>query len=119
MFKAIWKELTDSLKENLNGILLVGEDGIEIDSHVTSQDLPSDVLAAEMSTLMQNARKMASEMSLGELSEVWIYSNKYRCALFRVNSEAYLLLAGTPEINTGMVRFAAQRSLPKIAEVLL
>jgi len=47
-----------------------------------------------------------------------VYSDKYRCALFKVSKEAYLLLAGTPSANTGMIRFTVQRALPKIQEVL-
>ena len=73
MFESLFAGLEQSLP-GMKAIALVGDDGIEVDSHVKA-DMPHEVLSAEMNGILRNLERLRQELELGKLSLLnnWLF----------------------------------------------
>lgn len=98
---------------------VMGYDGIAIET-VTAKTSPHDVetLMVEFSGLMSQVRQAADLLQSGPLSEVSIGTEQLMTHLRPINSDFFLVLAMTPEGNTGKGRFLLRVAAPKLEREL-
>jgi predicted regulator of Ras-like GTPase activity (Roadblock/LC7/MglB family) len=116
MFKSLFAGLEQSLP-GMKAIALVGDDGIEVDSYV-KDDLPHEVLSAEMNGILRNLDRLRHELELGKLTEVILRTQNQNIILFSLAEGLFILLVTEPTETTGRARFEIQRLAPKFVEIL-
>jgi len=98
---------------------VMGYDGIAIET-ITAKASSHDVetLMVEYSGLMSQVRQAADLLQSGPLSEVSIGTEQLMTHLRPINSDFFLVLAMTPEGNTGKGRFLLRVAAPKLEKEL-
>ena len=116
MFREVFSEIEAQVPD-LQAISLVGRDGIEIDSRVR-EDLPHEVLSAEMNGLLRNLERLESEFGLGKTEEMVIRTAAQNILLFALSREIFVLVITGPSSATGQTRYHIQRQAHRFLEVL-
>lgn len=98
---------------------VMGYDGIAIET-VTAKAETHDVeaLMVEYSGLMSQVRQAADLLQSGPLSEVTIGTEQLMTHLRPINSDFFLVLAMSPDGNTGKGRFLLRVAAPKLEREL-
>jgi len=116
MFRKIFQSLEET-NPGLKSISVVGRDGIEVD-HYVREDLPHDVLSAEMNGILKNLERMAAEYGLESILEVVIRSKDQNILLLNLSEELFLLMITDPEETTGKARYEIKRHAHRFLEAL-
>lgn len=116
MFEALFRQLEAALP-GLRAIAVVGDDGIEVESHVRSE-LPHEVLSAEMNGILRNIDRLRREMDLGTLSEVMVRTDLQNILLFSLAEGVFILAVTDPAEATGRTRYEVQRVAHAFLDIL-
>jgi predicted regulator of Ras-like GTPase activity (Roadblock/LC7/MglB family) len=116
MFKHLFSKLEAALP-GLKSAAVVGQDGIEVDVFV-KEDLPHEILSAEMNGILRTMDRLRSELALGTLSEVVIRTDTQNILLTALSEGLFLLLVTGPSETTGKVRYETQRLAHEFVEAV-
>ena len=105
--------------EGTRAVSLVGADGIPIETWGSPQSLSIETVAAEMSPLLQAARRSSATSTSGELREIATVTDGGISILSRVTGEYYLLLLLAREGNLGRGRFELRKAAAALEKELL
>ena len=100
----------------VNGSLVVGKDGLIIESNVPG-DIDSELVAAMASAVFGTAERSAEEMKHEPLQQVMIEGNKGKTLMID-SGEAILAVITDTTINLGLIRLEMKRSSGRIMELL-
>ena len=117
MFEQLFTRLEQTIP-GLRSVSVVGEDGIEVESHAPHASFPMDVLGAEMNGILRTMERLQKESELGKPTEVCIRTRVHNVMLYDLAGGVFLLVVTEPFELTGRVRFEVQRLLHEFTAVL-
>ena len=100
----------------VNGSLVVGKDGLIIESEVSS-DVDSELVAAMSSAVFCTAERSAEEMKHEPLKQVMIEGSKGKTLMIDAG-EGILVVITDIEINLGLIRIEMRRSAERVIDFL-
>ncbi len=112
------KEHLQKLVEGVEGAkaaLLMDFDGIEV-AHYVSGDMDIQTLGIEFSQLMNNVRRQAAILEVGELEEMMVRTQDLLLLFRVVNKDCFLTLACNGNGNFGKARFLLRLAAPRFLE---
>lgn len=110
------KILKDSV-ENVEGAfsaMILGIDGMPVETHTTEKIINLENLSAESSQMMKGINSAAASLGLGEAREFSIISDLCGIIMRRINQEYYLAILIKPGGNVGKGRFVLRSIVPQI-----
>lgn len=116
MFQAHLKRLVDSTEGGVAG-LLMGFDGIAVDTYATSNGEPApdiNTIGMEFSFLLTQVKKAAESLELGGVHEVTIRTDRLTILMRVVSPEYFVALAVRAEGNFGKGRYLLRLVAPKL-----
>jgi len=100
----------------VNGSLVVGKDGLIIETEVPS-DIDSELVAAMSSAVFGTAERSAEEMKHEPLEQVMIEGNRGKTLMIDAK-EGILVLITDVDINLGLIRIEMRRSAERLRDLL-
>jgi uncharacterized protein len=100
----------------VNGSLVVGKDGLIIESEVPS-DIDSELVAAMASAVFGTAERSAEEMKHEPLQQVMIEGDKGKTLMIDAG-EGILVVIADININLGLIRIEMRRSAERVVDTL-
>ncbi|MDZ4171088.1 MAG: roadblock/LC7 domain-containing protein [Methanobacteriaceae archaeon] len=100
----------------VNGSLVVGKDGLIIETEVPS-DIDSELVAAMSSAVFGTAERSAEEMKHEPLEQVMIEGNRGKTLMIDAE-EGILVLITDVDINLGLIRIEMRRSAERLRDLL-
>src|ERR1043165_371966 len=119
MFRESIKKIIDRLDSpgGATGILM-GFDGIAVDSYARPGGLDVQTMAMELAHVVSQVRRSTHGMKFGALGEVQVQTDKL-AILIRLVSENYFLILGVPaDGNVGKARYLLRVTAPEIRAAL-
>ena len=117
MFEPMFNRLLDSLP-GVKALAVVGDDGIEIESRARAEDVPHEVLSAEMNGILKTMQRLRLELALGRLSELIVRTETQNIILFALSDGLFILLVSDPAETTGRTRYEVQRIAHQFQDAL-
>ncbi len=100
----------------VSGSLVVGKDGLIIESEVPS-DIDSELVAAMSSAVFGTAERSAEEMKHEPLEQVMIEGSRGKTLMIDAG-EGILVVITDIEINLGLIRIEMRRSSERVKDLL-
>ena len=100
----------------VNGSLVVGKDGLIIESEVPG-DIDSELVAAMASAVFGTAERSAEEMKHEPLQQVMIEGEKGKTLMIDAG-EGILVVITDISINLGLIRIEMRRSAERVVDML-
>jgi uncharacterized protein len=100
----------------VSGSLVVGKDGLIIESEVAS-DIDSELVAAMSSAVFGTAERSAEEMKQDPLKQVMIEGEKGKILMID-SGEGILVVIADVDINLGLIRIEMRRSADRVIDFL-
>jgi predicted regulator of Ras-like GTPase activity (Roadblock/LC7/MglB family) len=100
----------------VNGSLVVGKDGLIIESEVPG-DIDSELVAAMASAVFGTAERSAEEMKHEPLQQVMIEGEKGKTLMIDAG-EGILVVITDISINLGLIRIEMRRSAERVIDML-
>ena len=100
----------------VNGSLVVGKDGLIIESEVPS-DIDAELVAAMSSAVFGTAERSAEEMKHEPLQQVMIEGKRGKTLMIDA-TEGILVLITDVDINLGLIRIEMKRSAERVQDLL-
>jgi|YNPNPStandDraft_1061719.scaffolds.fasta_scaffold16985_4 predicted regulator of Ras-like GTPase activity (Roadblock/LC7/MglB family) len=116
MFSALFEELHRSVP-GLKAVSVVGDDGIEVDGR-RFEELPQEVLSAEMSGLLKTLKRLREEISLGLPRDLVIRTDAETLVLCPLQEGLSVLLVAGEGTPSGLARYHVQRLAHRFLEAL-
>ncbi len=117
MFGSILEETVKDVKGGRAAILM-GFDGIAVDSWAGDMESDIETIGMEFSVLLKEVRNAAQQLETGAASELTIRTDKLSTILRVVNNDYFLALAVDSEGNIGKGRYLLRMIAPKLAAQL-
>ena len=95
--------------------MILGIDGMPVESHTTEKVLSLEDLSAESSQMMRGIKSAAESLGLGVATEFSIVSELCSIIMYRINDEYFLAILIKPGGNIGKGRFVLRSLIPRIA----
>ncbi len=114
MIERILKDLARI--NGVNGSLVVGKDGLIIESEVPT-DIDSELVAAMSSAVFGTAERSAEEMKHEPLQQVMIEGDRGKTLMIDAG-EGILVVIAEIEINLGLIRIEMRRSSERVKDLL-
>ncbi len=117
-FRESLTEICTALPETFT-VTLMDHDGISVDSvESTQSDIDVNAYFVEMTGVFTQAVRTAEQMSTGAVNELVLKSEKITAVLRPVGDSYYLVLAMTPNGNTGKARYLLRIAAPRLLQEL-
>ena len=100
----------------VNGSLVVGKDGLIIETEVPS-DIDAELVAAMSSAVFGTAERSAEEMKHEPLQQVMIEGKRGKTLMIDA-TEGILVLITDVDINLGLIRIEMKRSAERVKDLL-
>ncbi len=100
----------------VNGSLVVGKDGLIIETEVPS-DVDAELIAAMSSAVFGTSERSVNEMKHEPLQQVMIEGKRGKTLLIDA-SEGILVLIADTDVNLGLIRIEMKRSAERIQDLL-
>ena len=100
----------------VNGSLVVGKDGLIIETEVPS-DIDAELVAAMSSAVFGTAERSAEEMKHEPLQQVMIEGKRGKTLMIDA-TEGILVLITDVDINLGLIRIEMKRSAERVQDLL-
>lgn len=100
----------------VNGSLVVGKDGLIIETEVPS-DIDAELVAAMSSAVFGTAERSAEEMKHEPLEQVMIEGSRGKTLMIDAG-EGILVLITDIDINLGLIRIEMRRSAERVKDLL-
>ena len=110
------KILKDSV-EKVDGAfsaMILGIDGMPVETHTTEKIINLDSLSAESSQMMRGINSAAESLGLGNATEFSIITDLCGIIMRRINHEYYLAILIRPGGNLGKGWFVLRSIVPQI-----
>src|SRR5512145_2339283 len=98
----------------VNGSLVVGKDGLIIETEVPS-DIDAELVAAMSSAVFGTAERSAEEMKHEPLEQVMIEGSRGKTLMIDAD-EGILVLITDVDINLGLIRIEMRRSAERVKD---
>lgn len=116
MFSALFDELHRTVP-GLKAVFVVGDDGIEVGG-TRFEELPHEVLSAEMSGLLKTLKRLREEIALGAPRDLAIRTDAEILLLCPLQEGLSILLVAGEGTPTGLARYQVQRLAHRFQEAL-
>ena len=118
MFKSMLTEIVTSC-DGAVGALLMGFDGIEIDNYCVDDNLLDlNLVGIEYSNVIKEIRIAADVLSIGDLEEVSIKTDRHYVVIRALTVEYFVALLINRDGNYGQGRYLLMRDSAKICQEL-
>ncbi len=113
------------LEDAVNGVaggqaaILMGFDGIQVDSFGLDEQLDIETVGMEFSVVLKEVRKAAELLEAGSAEEMTVRTNKMTTVMRVVNKEYFLALALNADGNLGKARYVLRVLAPEFAVELV
>ena len=114
-FANVLKETVDRVDGAVSAMIL-GLDGMPVETHTIEKIISLDDLSAESSQMMRNINSAAESLGLGEATEFSIVSDLCGIIMRRVNREYYIAIIIKPGGNIGKGKFMLKSMVSKLAD---
>ena len=94
--------------------ILMGFDGIMVDSYSRPGAADLQTVGMEMSHLLAQVRRAAEALELGEMGEVTIRTEKLAVLIYVVTREYFVAFGVKPDGNVGKARYLLRVLAPQI-----
>ena len=112
-FTKVLKDAVDKVDGAFSAMIL-GIDGMPVESHTTEKILNLESLSAESSQMMRGINGAAESLGLGEAKEFSIISDLCGIIMRKINKEYYIAILIKPGGNVGKGRFVLRNIIPQI-----
>ena len=118
MFSEILQKIVDETGGGI-GAVLMGYDGIAIDQYFSSeQELDVQMIVIEYSNVLKEIRKTAEILSLGEMEEISIRTDRFIIVIRVLSSEYFVATIINQDGNFGKCRYLMNRESSNLTEAL-
>lgn len=119
MFRESIQKMIDRLDPpgGATGILM-GFDGIAVESCARPGVLDVQTMALELAHVISQVRRAANSARLGALAEMQILTEKLSVLIRLVSDDYFLVLGLGPECNVGKARYLLRLAAPEIRAAL-
>jgi len=112
-FTKILKDAVDKVDGAFSAMIL-GIDGMPVETHTTEKILNLENLSAESSQMMRGINNAAESLGLGEATEFSVISDLCGIIMRKINREYYVAILIKPGGNVGKGRFVLRNIIPQI-----
>jgi len=112
-FTKVLKDAVEKVDGAFSAMIL-GIDGMPVETHTIEKILNLDSLSAESSQMMRGINSAAESLGLGEAKEFSIISDLCGIIMRRINKEYYIAILIKPGGNVGKGRFVLRNIIPLI-----
>ncbi len=108
----------DKLEETVKSIsggqagILMGFDGIPVDTYAANESLDIETVGMEFSVVLRDVRKAAELLETGIAEELTVRTEKLSTIIRVVNDEYFVALALSPDGNLGKARYLLRLLAP-------
>jgi predicted regulator of Ras-like GTPase activity (Roadblock/LC7/MglB family) len=118
MFSEILQRIVDETGGGI-GAVLMGYDGIAIEQFFApDQDIDLQMVVVEYSNVLKEIRKTAEILSLGDMEEISIRTERYIIVIRMLNKEYFVALIIEREGNFGKGRYLMSRERENLIEAI-
>lgn len=118
MFSEILQKIVEETGGGI-GAVLMGYDGIAIDQFFSPEhDVDVQMVVIEYSNVLKEIRKTAEILSLGEMEEISIRTDRFIIVIRVLNSEYFVALIINRDGNFGKGRYLMTRESYNLIEAL-
>ncbi len=118
MFSKILQKIVDETGGGI-GAVLMGYDGIAIDQFFSPDaEVDLQMVVVEYSNVLKEIRKTAEVLSLGEMEEISLRTDRFILVIRMLNEEYFVALIINREGNFGKGRFLLSRERSSLLEAL-
>jgi predicted regulator of Ras-like GTPase activity (Roadblock/LC7/MglB family) len=118
MFSDILQRIVEETSGGI-GAVLMGYDGIAIDQFFApDEELDLQMVVVEYSNVLKEIRKTAEILSLGEMEEISIRTDRFIIVIRMLNEEYFVALVIDREGNFGKGRYLMTRESANLIEAL-
>ncbi|ADP77106.1 Roadblock/LC7 family protein [Methanothermus fervidus DSM 2088] len=114
MISRVLRDLTRI--DGVNGSLVVGKDGLIIESELGS-DMDAEIVAARSSVIFGAAKESVEELKQEPLEQVMIEGSRGKMLMKDVG-EGILVVLTDEDVNLGLIRLEMRRSAERIKDFL-
>jgi predicted regulator of Ras-like GTPase activity (Roadblock/LC7/MglB family) len=113
MFRQSLEKIIDNC-EGVVAALVMGFDGISVESATRGSELDVQAVGMEFSFVLGQVRKAAEILEVGDLEEVSIRSESLTFIIQVLNEEYFVGVAMKPDANFGKGRFLVRMAVPDL-----
>jgi predicted regulator of Ras-like GTPase activity (Roadblock/LC7/MglB family) len=118
MFSEILQRIVEETNGGI-GAVLMGYDGIAIDQFFApDEELDLHMVVVEYSNVLKEIRKTAEILSLGEMEEISIRTDRFIIVIRMLNDEYFVALIINRDGNFGKGRYLMTREASNLLEAL-
>jgi predicted regulator of Ras-like GTPase activity (Roadblock/LC7/MglB family) len=118
MFNKILQRIVEETGGGI-GAVLMGYDGIAIDQFFTSdEEIDLHMVVVEYSNVLKEIRRTAEILSLGEMEEISIRTDRFIIVIRMLNDEYFVALIIDQDGNFGKGRYLISRENFNLTEAL-
>ncbi len=107
-----------SFLDGAKAILIMGYDGIVVESVSKNKDDHFQDLTVELGHIVKNIAELSKASNVGHLNEMILHFDKSKILLRSIHPEYFLALLMGKDENIGKSQFAIQRILPDLVKNL-
>lgn len=117
MFREPLEQLASRF-EGVVALVLVGADGLAVESLVLDRRVDPEMLSAELVALLVSMNENHTELAMGEVRGLNVSTGAFLVSAHEVSEGFYLLLVATHAAELGHARFELRRAPLVLAESL-
>jgi predicted regulator of Ras-like GTPase activity (Roadblock/LC7/MglB family) len=117
VFKESLQKIVDNVEGGRAG-LVMGFDGIAVDSYTREDKLDVNTVGMEFSFILTQVRKAAELLEVGDVHEISIKAEKLTIIIRVLTKEYFLALALGPDGNFGKGRYLMRVVAPRLQSEL-
>lgn len=118
MFSEILQKIVEETGGGI-GAVLMGYDGIAIDQFFSPEkDVDVQMVVVEYSNVLKEIRKTAEILSLGEMEEISIRTDRFILVIRVLSSEYFVAMIINRDCNFGKARYLMTRESSNLIEAL-
>ena len=117
MFAETLRKVVDNVDGALAAVIM-GLDGIPVDSYVRSTSVDVNTVAMEFSFILGQVRKAGDSLQVGGLEELSVKAQRLLLVCRMVSPTYFVAIALTPEGNFGKARYLARMAQPALVAQL-
>jgi predicted regulator of Ras-like GTPase activity (Roadblock/LC7/MglB family) len=118
MFSKILQKIVDETGGGI-GAVLMGYDGIAIEQFFSpDEEVDLQMVVVEYSNVLKEIRRTAEILSLGEMEEISIRTDRFILVIRMLNEEYFVALIINRDGNFGKGRYLMSRESPNLIEAL-
>jgi predicted regulator of Ras-like GTPase activity (Roadblock/LC7/MglB family) len=119
MFKEILKDIVEGIEGCVGGVLM-GLDGIEIDSYIKEDKAKLDIvsLAMEFSVIASQVKNFSNLLEIENIDELSLYTSKSAIIIRMLKDDYFVAVGITPPGFVGKGRYILRINTPRLLKEL-